>query len=411
MQPYKVFGYLREVREINTTRNDNESLKEFQIRLYRNKDLYNLTNQDVGEILNKEYGNKYDESKYRKWASAYIEGWDDCLECEIDSQEIIQEIENKKDELYKQQVKTRDKLREYRKTLRDEARVENLKDLFFDCADIVSKEKPFILDKEFNTHGERVAILQLSDLHMGEIVENFLRTYNREVFDENMETITFKTLEYCKLFNIKNLKILNMGDNVSGGIHISTRVMSEEDTVFQTQYVAESIANMLMEFARELDGIEFLSVLDNHSRVNANKKEHIEKESFSKFIPWYLKARMSQVNNVKIIDNKIDDNIGVVDIFNEKALFVHGHLDKPSQVIQNLTMMTKIFPIAVFYAHLHHSFESEVHSVDLIGNPSGVGTGEYSKNIRRTSKPRQKLTIFENTDGKVDRMGTFFINL
>jgi len=362
-------------------------------------------------------GEKWDESAYRKKWTVYIEGYDDGYKKGYDDaldgkkNELLIEFDKKQEELYKQEVKTRDKLRELRKHLRDEARIENLQDLFIECANIVSKEKPFVLNKEFKSNNEKIAILQLSDLHFGEIVNNFLRTYNSDVFDENIKTITLKTLEYCKLFGIKNLKILNQGDNISGEIHVTTRVMSEEDSVFQTQYVAESLANMLMEFAKELDSVEFLSVLDNHSRINPNKKEHIEKESFAKFIPWYLKARMASVNNVRIIDNILDDNIGVVDIFHEKALFVHGHLDKPSQVIQDLTMMTRIFPIAVFYAHLHHSFESEVHSVDLIGNPSGVGTGEHSKNIRKTSKPRQKLTIFENVNGKVERVGTFFINL
>lgn len=392
-------------------RKEDENLKQYQIRLYRDKDTLDLNNKEIGELLNKETGNKYDESKYRKFAAAYIEGWDDCIKENVDTNDVLEEFDRKQDELYKQQVKTRDKLREYRKCLTDEARIENLKDLFIDCAEIVSKEKPFVLDKDVSENSDRVAVLQLSDLHFDEIVKNFLNTYNHEVFDNNVQKIISKTLEYCKLFDIRVLKILNQGDLISGNLHVTTRVMSEEDSVYQTQYVAESLANMLNEFAKELDCVEFLSVLDNHSRINKNKKEHIEKESFSKFVPWYLKARMKNVINVKIIENKIDDNIGIVDIFNEKALFVHGHLDSPNKVIQDLSLMTRIFPIAVFYGHLHHNIEGEVHSIDLIANPSGIGTNDYAKNIRKTSKARQKLTIFENVNGRVERAGTFFINL
>ena len=73
--------------------------------------------------------------------------------------------------------------------------------------------------------------------------------------------------------------------------------------------------------------------------------------------------------------------------------------------------MTRIFPIAIFTAHFHKNLEDESHSIDLIMNPSGVGTGEYSKNIRKSSKPRQKFTIFENNNGNVERVSTFYINL
>lgn len=399
----------------NIRRQSNENLKQYQIRLYRNKDMYGLTNPEIGEILNKETGKNYDESKYRKYAQAYIEGWDDCLNENISDDEVIAEMDKKMDEMYKQQVKTRDKLRELRKHLRDEARIENLQDIFIECANIISKEQPLELNTYPNYEGERVGVLQLSDFHYGEIVENFMNTYNHDVFNKRMNKLTTDVINYCKLMNVDTLKILNQGDLISGSLHVSTRVMEEEDRVYQTMYVAEALANMLLEFAKHINQVEFYSVTDNHSRVNKNKKEHIEKESFSRFIPWHLKTRLVNIKNIKIIENRINDveefDIGVVDIFHEKALFTHGHNGRLNTTIADLTLMTRIFPIAIFTAHFHKNLEDESHSIDLIMNPSGVGTGEYSKNIRKSSKPRQKFTIFENNNGNIERVSTFYINL
>lgn len=403
-------------------RKSDENFKEYKIRLYRNQELYGLTNKEVGDLLNLDSGNKWDESAYRKHTHAYIEGYDDGYENGYsdaiggDTSELSEELDRKKDELYIQQIKTRDKLREYRSTLRDEARIENLKDVAIECAREVANIKPLQTYSYPNPISQgKVAVLSLSDLHYGELVDDFLNTYNTDVFMERMAKITSQTIDYCKLMGVTTLKVLNLGDWISGNIHVSTRVLSEEDSVGQTMAVAEVASEMLSKFASNIPLVEFHSVTDNHSRINKNYKEHIEKESFSRFIPWYIETRVSDINNIKIIKNKINEveefEIGVFEIFEEKAFFTHGHNEKIATMISDLTLMTKMFPIAVFTGHLHKNFEDEVHGIDLIMNPSAIGSGEYSKKIRKTSHPRQKLTIYENNNGNVERVCTYFINL
>lgn len=392
-----------------------ENLKEYKVRLYRNKDIYELSNVEIGELINKESGEKFDESAHRKWAFPYMEGYDDAIAANLTDDDLLAEMDSKKEDLYKQQVKTRDKLREFRTNLRNEARLENLKDVFTECADIISKENPIHINTYPSSKGDRIGILQLSDWHYGEIVDDFLNTYNKKEFNQRIEKLTSDTIDYCKLMGVKTLKVLNQGDLLSGNIHISSRVNSEENVIEQTMYISEVLAKMLTIMAESIEEVEFYSVLDNHSRINKSKFEHIEKESFGMFIPWFLETRLSNVENIKIMKNRINEvedlDIGVVDIFHEKAFFSHGHQDRVASVIQDLTLMTRIFPISVFLGHLHQNMEKEVHGIDMIMNPSLIGSGEYSKSIRKTSKPRQKLTIYENNDGNVDRVCTYFVNL
>lgn len=403
------------ILSLEIKRKDGENLKQYKVRLYRNKDIYGLTNVEIGELINKETGDNWDESAYRKWATSYIEGWDDCLQAGIKDCQLIQDLEDKQDALYKQQVKTRDKLREMRKHLRDEARIENLLDVFVECADRIAKEKPLEITIKQPNNGSRVGVLQLSDFHFSEIINNFLNTYNHDIFDQRIGQVVSDTIKYCKLMDVGTLKILNQGDLANGNIHVSTRVNSEEDIVYQTMYVAEALSNMMVEFAKHFSLVEFHTVLDNHSRINKDKKEHIEKESFGRFVPWYMKSRLSQIHNIQIVSNHINGveefDVGVFDIFHEKAFFEHGHNGRLNTTVADLTLMTKIFPIAIFTSHYHKNFEDEVHGIDLIMNPSGVGTNDYAKSIRKSSKARQKLTIFENNDGSVERVSTFFINL
>jgi len=405
------------VIETKYKRQDSESYDDYSWRVCSNKDLsiYDLTWDEVGEILNKELSEDFTSSKWRKNYQVMLKGYNKAIKQNADTDELMDELEIKEHELYKQQVKTRDKLREMRKHLRDEARIENIEDRFVECAEIISQEKPLTLNTYPSNDGKRVGLLQLSDWHLGELVDNFMNTYNQDIFDKRMNKLTTDTIRNCKLMGVSTLKVLNQGDLISGNIHVSTRVSNEEDVIHQTMYVAETLSIMLLEFAKNINEVEFYSVTDNHARINKNYKEHIEKESFGRFIPWHLKTRLANIDNIKILDNKINDvldyEIGIVDIFHEKAIMVHGHRDKVATMVQDLSLMTRIFPIAVFTGHLHRNFEDEIHGIELIMNPSAVGTGDYAKGIRKSSKARQKLTIYENNNGEVERVSTFIINL
>ena len=405
------------VVDVKYKKQSSESYDDYWWRMCSNKEssIYDLTWEELGAILNEELDEGYTSSKWRKNFQVMKKGYNMAIEKDIESNDIIEEIELKKLELYKERVKASDQLRELRKVRRDEARVENIQDTFVECAEIISKEKPLKVESYPSHEGKRAGVIQLSDWHMGEFIDNFMNTYNQDVFDKRINKLTIDVIEYSKLMDVGTLKVLNCGDFISGGLHIGSRISDEEDSVYQIMYVAEAIANMLLEFAKEIDKVEFYSVVDNHSRVSRNKKESIEQESFARFIPWHLKTRLKDVKNIEIVENKINDvveyDIGIFDIFDEKALFTHGHNDKIPSMVQNLTLMTRVFPIAIFTGHLHRSFEDEVHGIDLIMNPSAVGSGEYSKSIRKSSKPRQKLTIYEKKNEKVERVSTFLINL
>jgi hypothetical protein len=62
--------------------------------------------------------------------------------------------------------------------------------------------------------------------------------------------------------------------------------------------------------------------------------------------------------------------------------------------------MTRIFPDYIFTSHFHHNIEDEIHSCEVIVNPSLIGTDNYSKDLRRSSKPAQKFMIFNPEEGR-----------
>ncbi|MFJ3388776.1 hypothetical protein [Lysinibacillus sp. NPDC086135] len=63
-------------------RKENESFKDYHIRLYSNLDSYEISSDEATLLLNKEYGSNYSESKWRKDFGQYI-NWKDYIESKL----------------------------------------------------------------------------------------------------------------------------------------------------------------------------------------------------------------------------------------------------------------------------------------------------------------------------------------
>lgn len=396
---------------MNTLRKQGETFEEYKLRLYMYKDIYGITNNKIGTLLNEESGNDWDESAYRKPVESFFHILPHYMDINDTPSDIIDEMYEIKDTLYKETVKLRDQRRVKNSTLRDEARIESLYEL------IVENREPLEVpefNRTYESNKDRIAVLQLSDWHIGEVFNSSLNTYNTEIAFERACKIAEECIEYCSLMQASKLIVLNQGDMIAGGIRNTARIQNSEDTIEQIQTVAEILSFIINIISESVEEVELITVTDNHGRLTPNYKEHIEKESFQLLLPWYMKADLRNNKRVKFLDSKVDGveeyEIAEFKIFDEVAFVVHGHNDKVGNIIPDLSMLYGKKPIAVFMGHIHKNYEDEEYEVDLIVCPSLVGSGEFSKKIRRKSQPRQKLTIFENKDNETKRIATFMLN-
>lgn len=409
------------------TRGVDESLEKWIFRLYYNQKLYGLTNQEIGDIINQETDGDFDESAYRKPTRAKIEMFNEMyqeiydevyeqamvdLDRQINPKPFQNVYSEQLREIEKAEVRLRDQRNELNSILRKEARADNLLKRVQSAAKELAEKKPLDFSyRPVQMQEDNVAVLQLSDWHFGEIIKSFLGEYDREVAKELLYNITSETIEYCKLHKVETLKVLNLGDLISGNIHISTRVNNDESAIHQILEVTDILKYMLYEFGKHIPLVEYHSTTDNHSRINKSYHEHIEEENFQIIIPHFLKEAFKESDNVKIVDNKIysinEVDVGHTKVFDSDILFVHGHNDRIASMISDLSLLTKTFPIAIFSGHIHKDYEDEKHGTDLIVNPPLVTPGEYAKKIRASSKQAQKLTIFENINGEANRLTTY----
>lgn len=380
---------------------DGESKNAFIHRVYSSKVENGLTNQMCKDIINKELGTDYAESSLRGIYKVYSEVYDEILET-VKNTDELEELEFKRREFEKEKIRFQDQKREYKNLPRPEARFERILEVLEREVKSLNETKPFITHKDiYSNISQREAVLVASDWHIGSSFDNYFGKYNLEIAKQRLNKLLNKTIEYCETNKVNTLHLELLGDNISGGIHWSSKVESEEDCVTQSMILCEILEEFIGRLADKIPYVKVYSVVGNHSRVNMNKKDNQNGENFERLVPWYLKKRLFNVNNVEIMDKcNIDDGIISFKVINTNIIGVHGDLDRPNQIINDMIKMFKFVAEEYHMGHLHHHFEKEEHDIEILINGSLQGTDDYAKDIRKTGRPMQKLMIYDE-DGKL----------
>jgi hypothetical protein len=390
-----------------------ETDDEYEIRICSLHDEYDLTWDDITAIINSALAQNYTESRYRKMWKMYNLGvrntaiqrrmrnkdeGDYLTNDEIfeKKEKIIQSIETpseyiqQKIELQKERVKISDERIQTNAYIRQLAREETIKEIALECAREMNAKKLLEIPKELKITGNNAAILQLSDIHYGLVVDNYWNKYNPDIAKNKISQLRDKVIHYCRFNDVSDLYITELGDAIAGRIHETIKYQSRFDVITQIMQISEIIAEMITDLAKYFN-IHYYCCLDNHSRLEPNKKAALDLESLARIIPWYLKERVGSF--VEINDNKYGEDIITFKCKGYNIAGCHGDKDSPIKVVDNLSMMTRENFDMVLTAHLHHFSADEKNQILVISNPSILSTDDYSKNLRLSSKSAQNLII------------------
>ena len=303
---------------------------------------------------------------------------------------------------YKIITKNRDILNAYRKTIRDEARIEVLRDAVKETVSQLNALPDMTDDMLENYDGNVEAVALLSDLHIGVECENFYNKYNVAIATKRLNRWALAVEKYCIRNGVSRLNILNLGDLIHGLIHVSARLEQQYDVVEQIMIASELVANALNSLTKLPCEIIYRSVTDNHSRAVANLHEHIEKENFYRLIDWYLQERLKDTK-IQFINDNLDDSLGVFTLLNgKKFAFAHGHLENYNASFQNLVGATREFIDYIAMGHFHSEKMKTFQGAKVYVNGSIVGTEQYALSKRLFSKPCQTLLIFDDLDNELN---------
>ena len=308
--------------------------------------------------------------------------------CDYDA---IQDLENLRDEIYKERCRLQDIQREKRNDLRVEARFENLLEVVKDSMDFM----PAYEIKDFKpinkNQDKKYAVLQLSDWHCGALVDNQFNYYNIDTMVDRATKVRNNALEYCKLHNVTDLVIEINGDMVNGAIHVSSRVESEEGVIQQVITVTDVLAKLINSMKPYFNSIKIVTTLGNHGRLTPNKSDSITNENFEMLIPTMLRDKLS---DVKIIDSKGLD-FTKYEIDGKIIMVSHGQNDSMTKVISDFSKMFKVVPNEVHLGHTHSYTDINDCDIKVTVNGSLIGSDDYAVTIRKVTTPSQNLIVYE----------------
>lgn len=304
--------------------------------------------------------------------------------------------EAKLNELRKEKQKLFDERAALRKISREDARLE--RDLEY-LATLV-KESAFqpVFPKVSEENGGNDVIVALSDVHLGLDVDNAFGTYNTEIAVKRMGYYLTEIIKISRMHKSENVYVVLLGDLVNGNIHPTVQLQNRENLVEQIQKVSELVAAFVYELTPYFHRVYVNSISGNHSRIGL-KDQVLRDERLDDLPIWYMKAKLSAMNNIYFLDdNNYDKTLGAIQVRGREYLLAHGDMDRFSEAgISKLVMMIGHKPEAIFLGHLHHCSFDDVAGVKLVRSGAFCDpVDDYSISKRLTGHASQMVTVVDD---------------
>lgn len=380
---------------INFSKQESETVNDYIYRLGLQRNDLDISWEDIVTCIRKEFHQDLTKDAVRCRYRRIIKN--------PNYNKIINTPQKIEDRVELERIKNeRLELNSYYRCLSREA---TIKDLGIEAAQLIANKNPFSTPVIINRRdaSEYVGILLISDWHYGIEINTPFNVYNPNICKERvLKNLLHNVQYYVELFNLSKLYVINLGDMIAGNIHLPLRLGSQIDVITQIMEVSELIATFLNELSKSVD-IIYYSTLDNHSRINPNKKESIQLETLARITDWFLVERLKYNSRTEInIENKYSADIVSFRVdyknYNYKVVGVHGDKDNPTQIIGKLTTFTKEHQDLICAAHYHHFNCEEQNRTMFISNGALMGTDEYAVDLRLDSKPSQTLIIADQFD-------------
>ena len=404
---------------MNILKQNGETLKEYKIRLFRNKDSYKLSNKDIAELINNASNLNRDESSYRKWFAAYEEGYTDGTQYSIDNSAILNKLTEQRIEAEKAKKKAQTERIETNKWIREQARSEMFYDKVQDCmAECLSYNPVFERPSEHIINNNQSAVLFLADQHYGVsftingLDGSVINQYSPEIFEERMNTILWETVDYINKNDIKHLDIMCLGDSLDGLIRQSQLIKLRWGVIDCAVKYANYMFNWFTEISKYID-ITIYNVAGNHTRLDllGTKKGEHERENLDKVIMSIIKNGVELTNNdrITIVENYADMiytelNCGT------KILGIHGEVKNLDEARKDYQEAYNIDIDYIVAGHLHHNeIMQSGYRKGAIRVGSIIGVDSFSMKVRKCADATANIGVFEKDKGLVD-LHTIILN-
>lgn len=368
-------------------------------------DAYQKANHTIDlewqEIIDK-YGLDIHYDTLRKatqtiFGGAFVSEYFKSKQAEKSDDSYLDEIRAEKQEIRKEKQRLFDERTALNKTLRENARIEEdlskLEVLIKNNGAVTLPKVENIIDESDND-----LFIALSDFHLGIKTDNYFGSYDSDIAAQRLSQYLNKIIKIKELHNSENAYVLLLGDLLNGEIHFTTQLENRENITEQVQKTAELISAFVYELSKHFKCVYVNGVAGNHSRTSF-KDQVLRGNRLDNLIPWYMKAKLSHIDNIKFIDDQnYDATIGCCTVRGKEYLMVHGDFDSFSEKgVSKLVMMLGFKPTAIFYGHLHRCSFDDIAGVKIIRSGSFSGTSDdYTVSKRLSGQPSQMVCVVDS---------------
>lgn len=384
--------------ELHKLKNENEEQYIWRLGSAKDSGMLNMSWEELAYVLNKELGYEdrpLSEAAFRKpyqYAKKYLEAG--CFN-KLNEDNYIKELQLQRQELAKQQVKTRDERNELKRIIREEARKESYKEqIIRTISEYQSSPLSYDDYKKFNgiAYDDNDLIISMTDLHTGIEIDNYFNKYNSDILKDRLNQYLDKIFEVQMRHGSENAFVL-LSEIVSGIIHLSLRIEANQNLIEQFLTATNYISQFLSELSYRFNTVNVFVCSGNHSRMSARKEENIKGENIDLLALPYLEAKLQNFNNIKFHNNNLEESIAVFYVRDNLVMSSHGDKDQPSNVVQRFTMLFGKCPALVYLGHRHTNGMSTVYNTKVIQSGCLSGTDNHALDLRLHSKPSQTISV------------------
>jgi predicted phosphodiesterase len=300
-----------------------------------------------------------------------------------------------------------DILREINKYNREFSRTAVMVDEFRNVLlDDIDFSVPHYIYEPKKSEGKNVGIVIITDWHIGVMVNNCLGNYyNYEIAQKRVDKLKHEVLEYCKLYNISELKIIGLGDWVE---HISMRKNQSQDCEFglsmQIAKAQKLIFNFIVSMA-EYANVSYSGIAGNHDRMNGDKTANFDGDNANVVINEGLKEMISLLKSDRItfIHTDIHDDNIKMEVNGKLFKFTHGDNDggKKNYLLKSHIVLDKEFYDVWIHGHLHNYYvQEEDYGRIIIGVGCLMGRNNYAKHLQCATNASQAMIVVRE-DGRI----------
>lgn len=248
--------------------------------------------------------------------------------------------------------------------------------------------------------GKYVGVIQLSDLHFGEVVSEVNgNQFNLTVASKRLMKLASRSIVYFKAMGVTEVVLAMTGDLVNSDRRLDELASNANNRAKIVYTAVEILSKMIYDINREFN-VTVSSVCGNESRINKDLGwiDFMAFDNFDAVIHMFLEFIFKDKDGVTIVPMQ-DPLECVLNIAGKNLLLIHGHngLATDGRILSMVSRTQARYSmqgVRIDYIICGHIHESKI--ADMYARSASlVGGNAYSdKGLNLTSRAAQNIYLF-----------------